>query len=193
MPTTSVYGLPYPELSDTPNVPLDVQDLAEAVDTTLQGSLALSGLTVGGASVNPARGSIVAYGTRDTSVGSLSAGGITTTETVVQFATFDALAGVQYQILVTIAYASSAAGDLVKLQLKRTAGATLTTGGVQFMSQEPSALVANRSQVTMLNARFSPGAGQWSAGITAVRSSGSGNILCFGSVNQINTIMVTVA
>lgn len=35
MPTTPTYGLPYPVLSDPPNVPGDLQALAEATDTAL--------------------------------------------------------------------------------------------------------------------------------------------------------------
>ncbi|PRX48690.1 hypothetical protein B0I33_104508 [Prauserella shujinwangii] len=35
MPATPNYGLPYPALTDPPNVPADVQALAEAVDTAL--------------------------------------------------------------------------------------------------------------------------------------------------------------
>lgn len=49
MPTTSVYGLPYLEMGDPPDLPQATQDLAEAVEATLQGSLALGGgLTVPG-------------------------------------------------------------------------------------------------------------------------------------------------
>jgi hypothetical protein len=35
MGATGVYGLPYPELGDTPNVPSDIQDLAEEVEDEL--------------------------------------------------------------------------------------------------------------------------------------------------------------
>lgn len=36
MPTTSIYGLPYPSLSDPPNGAAQIQALAEAVETELQ-------------------------------------------------------------------------------------------------------------------------------------------------------------
>lgn len=36
MPTTPVYGLPYPSLSDSPNGPAQFQALAQAVETQLQ-------------------------------------------------------------------------------------------------------------------------------------------------------------
>jgi hypothetical protein len=45
MPTTSLLALPYPSLSSAPNVPQDLQNLAQAVDTKL-GPPAWSTLTV---------------------------------------------------------------------------------------------------------------------------------------------------
>jgi hypothetical protein len=61
MPTTPNYGYPYPTLDDPPNVPADLQELAEAIDADLKadrdarrvpllftgtGTQALSGTTV---------------------------------------------------------------------------------------------------------------------------------------------------
>lgn len=38
MGATSIFGFPYPGVNDTPNVPLHLQQLAEGVETTLNGS-----------------------------------------------------------------------------------------------------------------------------------------------------------
>ncbi|MGH3095231.1 MAG: hypothetical protein ACRDMV_04430 [Streptosporangiales bacterium] len=43
MPTTSNYSLPYPSLGATPNVPSDIQALAEAVDSTIAGLITDTG------------------------------------------------------------------------------------------------------------------------------------------------------
>ncbi len=49
MPATSIYGLPYPEPGDAPNVPGDIQALAAAVEAILRANLSLGGdLTVPG-------------------------------------------------------------------------------------------------------------------------------------------------
>lgn len=70
MPTTS-RGYPYPAASDPDNVPADMQALADALNTDLNGSLVLPGpVRIGGdyvaASTNGINGVAVSSGTDDT-------------------------------------------------------------------------------------------------------------------------------
>ncbi len=134
-------------------------------------------------------GSVVAYGTRDTSSATF-----TTTETVVQSVSFDAVAGVQYEVSAVQAISSTTAGGTTIMRLRWQSGGTLTTSGTQFGSIGPPIPSANLSFTQPLNFLFTSSfTGQISVGVTAVRDTNTGTIQSFGSVNQVNSITVRAA
>lgn len=144
--------------------------------------LVLGSPAVTGAVILP--GTLVSESQRSTASGTFTA------ETVIQFNTFTALAGVRYEVMATQAYQSSVKDDIVRCRLRWQAGASLTTAGTQFMSAAPTVDTMGRGNQVILNATFVPGPGQVSVGVTAERIVGTGNISMFGSANQVNTIIV---
>ncbi len=134
------------------------------------------------------RGAIVADGMRDTAVT-----GITTTETVIQFVTFDAVSGVRYELSGVQAVAGSATG-LTIMRLRWQSGGSLTTSGTQFGSLGPPTPTANQSYSQPINGIFTSSVtGQISVGVALVRDGGSATLQSFGSINQTNTLIVRVA
>lgn len=94
MPTTSKYGLPYPALSSAPNVPLDLQNLAVAVD----------GLGVIG-------------GKRQTSAGA----GVTTIETtVIDTQTLSMAPSWAFQLDFAVYFTTSIAATDLRMRIRQT-------------------------------------------------------------------------
>lgn len=114
-----------------------------------------------------------------------STSGTFTAETVLDYATFTAVAGARYWLMCAIPLQSSVANDIVDLRFRWEAAASLTTGGTEFHHISPTMYVANRGQIE-LTFRSVTGltAGQVSIGVTAARNSGTGNISSVGSSNQ---------
>lgn len=175
MPDTPVYGLPYLAPSDPPDIASLGEDLADAVETELvriDGELATS--------------RFIAEHVRESSVGTF-----TTTETVIQAVSFTAVAAVRYRVTAFQAVQSSVANDLVRMMLKWEPDGSFGTGGTEVDHKWPNCDVANRGQQIILCATLVPGAGTTSVGVTAVRTSGTGNITCYAdATNARATILV---
>lgn len=127
--------------------------------------------------------------TRDTSVGTF-----TTTETVIQTATFNALPGMRYEVMAVQSYQSTVANDLVQVRLRWQPGASVNiTDGQEFHSVLMNCDIAGRGAPAVLNRTIIPGSdgtGQVSVAVTAQRVGGTGNITMFGSAAQVNTILI---
>lgn len=116
---------------------------------------------------------------------------ITTTETVVQMVSFQAVTGARYKITATQSFQSNVAGDLIRVRLRWDTGASVDASGNEFMTQLPNADIAGRGQV-LVTVKTLTGlpAGQVTVGVTFVREGGSGTVLSFGDSRQTNTILV---
>lgn len=117
-------------------------------------------------------------------------GTFTTTETVLDFITFTAVSTARYTLWCSTSLQSSVAADLVDFRFRYLAGATLTTSGTEFHHVLPNCDVANKGQWISTMRSITGLSGQYSIGVTAVRSSGTGNIQSFGSANATNILQL---
>lgn len=124
------------------------------------------------------------------SIRTSASGTFTTTETVVQSLTFNAVAGQRYKVTVDQLYQSTVAGDVVQIQIKWAAGASVTSSGTRVRAILPTADTASKSAVASFCGTFTPGAGQMTVGVTMVRNAGTGNVSSFGAVGAEDYICV---
>jgi hypothetical protein len=140
-----------------------------------------SGQTLTAASLNEA----TARGLIDEVIRTSSSGTFTTTETVLDYITFTAISGATYELRMATVLQSSVANDLIGVRFRWLAAAALTTSGTEFHRVTFNADIVNRGQI-MVTQRTITGltAGQVSIGVTAVRHSGTGNIISDSSSIQ---------
>lgn len=119
---------------------------------------------------------------------------VTTTETVIQSVTFNAISNAQYMVYATQHFQSTVAGDNGILRLRYATGASVTTAGTQLTSINVNADVASKSQPFAFHKRFvAPSTGQFTVGVTLVRNAGTGNLSSIGAANTENVITVVGA
>ncbi len=160
MSATGVYGLPYPELGEAPDVPGDIQALAAAVEATLQGDLTLGGdvtlagdlqtggtATIGGEQVDPLRGKLLvpllAAITESAVIG--------TTETAIWTAPVTLRAGRAYKVESGRMFnpTTASAVALMRLRLTSSSGTDLGIMG-QFFGAGASATFAGTGHAYIL-------------------------------------------
>lgn len=119
-----------------------------------------------------------------------SSGGVTA-ETVLQSVTFTAVAAARYKITALQSIQSSVAGDLIRVRIRWTTGASPSTGGTEILSQMPNADIASKGQVlpSTVTVQGLP-AGQVTVAVTIARESGTGVVSSFGDARQTNTMLV---
>lgn len=120
---------------------------------------------------------------------------ITTTETVIQSVTFNAITNVQYMVHATQHFQSTVAGDQGLFRLRYAAGASVTTAGTQLTALLTNADIAAKVQPIAFHKRFvAPSTGQFTVGVTLIRNgAGTGNLSSFGSASAENVITVVGA
>ena len=113
-----------------------------------------------------------------------SSGTFTTTETVLQWATFTAVNVARHKITALQGVQSTAAGDLIRVRLRWEGGGTLTTGGTQLLALLPNADIATKGTLLTMVATVTGLTGSVSMGVTAVRDTGTGTISSFGAAGR---------
>lgn len=140
-------------------------------------------LTAAGLNEATARGLI------DEVVRTSTVGTFTTTETVLDYITFTAIAGATYELRCSTPIQSSVVNDIIDVRFRWLAAAALTIAGTEFHHIAPTAVISNRSLVVTTQRTITGlTPGQISIGITAVRNSGTGNISSVGSSSQNSAI-----
>lgn len=205
---TSNQGLILPAGSDTNNVPGSFDDYNDGVENRLvQRYLSSADRLVRNPTPNTGELSyIIDAGRYERYTGSTwarivpagyvgttvrtSAPGSFTAETVIDTLTLTAEPTQRYMVTALPNYQSSVANDLVQLRLRWQAGGTLTTAGTEFHSLLLNCAVASRGEQAILQRDITGLSGQVTVGVTAARSSGTGNITMFGSSSQNNVLFV---
>lgn len=120
---------------------------------------------------------------------------VTTTETVIQSLTFNAVAGQKYMVQVVQNVQSTVAGDLVYVRVRWAAGASVSASSQRAVTNLMNCAVASRGVPCPLNTLIVPGVtGQVTVGVTLQRYSGTGTISSSGNSDfQENTIYVVGA
>ncbi|MBQ1042360.1 hypothetical protein KBX03_07560 [Micromonospora sp. C72] len=120
-----------------------------------------------------------------------SSANVTTTETVIQSLTFNAVAGTRYKVTALQSVQSTAAGDSCIVRTRWATGATVTTGGTQIDSKIiPSYTAALGFLATSVGTFVASSTGQVTVGVTLARNTGLNTWSSFGNSSQINTILV---
>lgn len=129
------------------------------------------------------------------SIRTASSASITTTETVVQSVTFNAVAGTGYLVRSIQSVQSTVAGDLVRMRLRYAAGASVTSAGTKLLTILPNCESAGKGLPWSMVALFTaPTTGQYTIGVTMVRDTGTGTISSFGTADRAeNYLLVTGA
>lgn len=116
--------------------------------------------------------------------------GTFTAETVLDFITFTADANSRYTLWCSTSLQSSVANDSIDFRFRYLAGGTLTTSGTEFHHVFPNADVAGKGQWISTMRSVTGLSGQYSIGVTAARSAGTGNIQSFGSAGAASVIQL---
>lgn len=158
MPTTANYALPYPGLTNAPNVPADIQALAVALDTNMVGA------TMGAptALIGAGTPSVGTTETRDALLGSY---------------TFTALAGRRYQVVMSGLHSNgSVVGDYFYFNIRNGGASTPTAASALIASSQAGTLVAATAgrMAVPLSGTFNPGAGVQTLSMFTVRVGGTG-------------------
>lgn len=126
-----------------------------------------------------------------TTTRSSASSGFTTTETVLDYVTFTAVAGATYQLWCSTSLQSTVAADLIRFRMRYLAGASLTTSGTEFHVVTLNADIAAKGQyISTMRPVSGIAAGQTSIGVTAVRDTGTGTISSFGASTAVNVIQL---
>lgn len=212
---TTDQGLIIPASGDNDNVPLSVSDLVLGTsDNGLESRLVKRYTSAADRTTrNPgpetgevsyrADAGIYEYYTGSTwlalrpgyvaeTVRSSNVSAITTTETVLDSATFTAVSGQRYKVSAVFFYQSSVAADLALCRLRWQAGGTLTSAGTEFHSSLMNCAVANRGDICVMIRTLTGVSGQITVGSTMVRSSGSGTLISAGGASQQSTLLVEI-
>lgn len=119
--------------------------------------------------------------------------GITTTETVIQSVTFNAISGASYMVSAVQHYQSSVLNDTVRIRLRWAAGASVTAAGAQLLTVLPNCDIAAKGQPITLHKLLTPGVtGQVTVGVTMVRDGGTGTITSSGQADRIENTLTVV-
>ena len=111
---------------------------------------------------------------------------VTTTETVIDFLTFTALAGARYKLTWNGNLRSSIVNDTGRAIFRWQTGGTLTTAGTLFYTTQwiASFAVANQAgNYNFVKTVTGIPAGTTSIGISIIRDTGSGNLSSLGNAN----------
>lgn len=129
------------------------------------------------------------------SIRNTASGLITTTETVIQSVSFNAISGAKYLVQATQHFQSTVVNDLGILRLRYAAGSSVTTAGTQLTAIYPNASTANRGVPYSFGKIFTaPSTGQFTVGVTLVRDAGTGSLTSHGQAGKAeNSIIITGA
>lgn len=169
MGSTSIYNLPYQELTDAPDGAALGQNLAEAVETELDRI-----------------DTIVGVAPRGWVAGLVATSGATTsgsTELVVDYLNFIAIEG-RYELRWSARLQGTNGSDAFRVRYRWEAtAAALSTGGTQWHVADINGLTSAHNEVytkTLAGGVLTPGT-QYAIGVTLQRASGTGTLTANGS------------
>lgn len=215
---TTNQGLILPDGTDNANVPLTFTDFVTTAGSGMENRLVQRYLSTADRTArNPAPNEgeisyLIDLNTYDTYTGaswaplskgfinaltrSVNSAGVTTTETVIDFVTFTAVAGARYKLSWSGNVRGTTTGDIARMLFRFQAGGTLTTAGSLFNS----ILFPIVTNIAGTGISLSPFAtitgiapGTTSIGVTLIRNSGAGTLTSLGSPgSDLNQLLLEV-
>jgi hypothetical protein len=163
MPTTPTYGFRYPSVTDPPNVPLDIQNLAVDVEAKIAAMDAILGAVI----TNRFMGS--------SAPATLQV--IGTSETIMdERVTFTAVSGHKYLIMHSADFAIASGGASTStFRYRYASGASVTTAGTLIQEYLGAPPTAAHTTYTRHTAFTAPSSGQFTIGCGYVTNTGTVN------------------
>ena len=162
MPVTPIYSLPFPSLSDSPNGPAQIQSLATATESAING-------------VDNRVGSIEAAYPRGRIASATSAStALSTSEAVVDIFTVALTSGRRYELTCNYVFGTAATNYFFRMRYE--AGSTAGLGGTIFHRIAPNGAAGENTPVTLVGAFVAPSSGTFTVSITCFMGTATGNI-----------------